>query len=53
MLSILQICPEVCWHGQPDLKTSKRIIVEKLLSACPGIVCVVNEDLFPKGHCAL
>lgn len=43
----------MCWCGQPDLITSKRIIVEKLLGACHGIVCAVNEDLFPKGRCAL
>lgn len=53
MLSILQVCPKVCWCDQPDLTSSKRIIVEKLLGACHGIVCAVNEDLFPPGHRAL
>lgn len=52
MLSVLEFCPKMCWHGQPDLITSKSIIVEKLLGACHGIVCEVNEDLFPKGHCS-
>lgn len=52
MLSILQVCPKGCWHGQTGLITNKSIIVEKLLGACHGIVCEVNGDLCPKGHCS-